>query len=378
MSPLHEAAIEMIEVPMPKISGKNSADIRLVVDALDLCYSKEHIDTFVIVSGDSDFSPLVSKLRENAKRVIGIGVRNSSSNLLIGNCDEFIFYDDIFGGAVGHLNQSLGNVPREKRQLFEFLVTTTQRLLQESRGSLYSSLIKDTMKRKKPEFNEANYGYSTFGDLLDDAKRHGLLVVERDARAGGTWVVQGLGAGVAITSESRSKRPRRRGRRKRSARDAQPVANGRAADSAAEAAPKPAADATDAGPGPAAAEGSAAAGLPAAATAKARMAAGAEATTGAKSEETGAAETSAKKKAAAKKKPARKTAAKKTAARKTAAKKKTAKKKATKKKTAPARSAGKKAAAKATDKTEKKAAPKSTAKKTKKTTSRKAAKKTTD
>ncbi|MFO7653466.1 MAG: NYN domain-containing protein [Candidatus Krumholzibacteriia bacterium] len=231
MGALHEAAIELIEVPTPKISGKNSADIRLVVDAIDLCYSKDHIDTFVIVSGDSDFSPLVSKLRENNKRVLGIGMRNSSSHLLISNCDEFIFYDDIYRTAMGRVTQSATHVPPDKRKLFDFLVQTTQRLLQESRGMLYSSLIKDTMKRKQPDFNEANYGYSTFGDLLEDAKRYGLLTVDRDARAGGTWVVQGLGATTgaagpkpaepptaAPATEPETASPRTRGRRRRGGR----------------------------------------------------------------------------------------------------------------------------------------------------------------
>jgi uncharacterized protein (TIGR00288 family) len=196
MSPLHEAAIELIEIPMPRISGKNSADIKLVVDAMDLCYSKEHIDTFVIVSGDSDFSPLVSKLRENNKRVIGIGVKNSSSHLLINNCDEFMFYDDIYRNAVGTPTLSSTHVPAEKRDLFDFLVNTAQGLLQESRGVLYSSLVKDTMTRKQPDFNERNYGYANFGELLEESRRLGLLKVERDARAGGTWVVQGLGEGA--------------------------------------------------------------------------------------------------------------------------------------------------------------------------------------
>ena len=191
MAPLHEAAIELIEIPTPRISGKNSADIKLVVDAMELCYSKDHIDTFVIVSGDSDFSPLVSKLRENNKRVIGVGVKNSSSHLLINNCDEFIFYDNIYSDAVGQTMRPVGNVPADKREMFEFLVGTVQSLLQASRGVLYSSLIKDTMTRKMPDFSERNYGYSTFGDLLDDSRRLGLLVVERDALAGGTWVVQG-------------------------------------------------------------------------------------------------------------------------------------------------------------------------------------------
>jgi len=207
MAPLHEAAIELIEVPAPKISGKNSADIRLVVDALDLCYSKDHINTFVIVSGDSDFSPLVSKLRENNKQVLGIGMRNSSSKLLIANCDEFIFYDDIYGSATGRLSQSTTNVPAEKRKLFEFLLATTRGLLQESRGVLYSSLIKDTMKRKRPDFNEGSYGYSTFGDLLDDAKKLGLLAVDRDEAAGGTWVVKGLGPDASAPPDRPSDRP---------------------------------------------------------------------------------------------------------------------------------------------------------------------------
>ena len=222
MSPLHEAAIELIEIPMPKISGKNSADIKLVVDAMDLCYSKDHIDTFVIVSGDSDFSPLVSKLRENNKRVIGIGMKNSSSRLLIGNCDEFIFYDDIIRQRTGRLSRSGINVPNEKRELLDFLVKTVQSLLMESRGVLYSSLIKDTMTRKQPDFNERAHGYSTFGELLEDARELGLLDVERDAAAGGTWVVRGLGEGIALekpgngtgpatgTGTSRSSRRRRR------------------------------------------------------------------------------------------------------------------------------------------------------------------------
>ncbi len=239
MAPLHEAAIELIEIPMPRISGKNSADIRLVVDAMDLCYSKDHIDTFVIVSGDSDFSPLVSKLRENDKRVIGIGVKNSSSNLLINNCDEFIFYDDIYRQAVGQLSKSVGNVPADKRELFDFLVQTAQGLLQESRGVLYSSLIKDTMTRKQPDFNERAYGYGNFGELLEDARQLGLLKVERDARAGGTWVVQGLGDGVGGLGEAgegngkgRSRRRRRSGSRGRDGEAAKTETDAKAADEA--------------------------------------------------------------------------------------------------------------------------------------------------
>jgi len=194
MSALHEAAIDLIEVPAPRISGKNSADIRMVVDCMDLCYAKEHIDTFVICSGDSDFSPLVSKLRENNKRVIGVGMKNSSSNLLIGNCDEFIFYDDIYRQNQKQPAVSDAAVPLDKRRMFEFLVQTVQSLLQESRDVLFSSLIKDTMTRKMPHFSERALGYSTFGDVLEEARNLGLLKVERDARSGGTWVVHGLGA----------------------------------------------------------------------------------------------------------------------------------------------------------------------------------------
>ena len=215
MTPLHEAAIELIEVPSPRISGKNSADIRLVVDAIDLCYAKGHIDTFVIVSGDSDFSPLVSKLRENNKGVIGIGVRSSSSHLLIANCDEFVFYDDIYQSAVTKLTKKVSSVPQDKRTLFDFLLQTTQNLLQESRGVLYSSLIKDTMKRKQPEFSEANFGYATFGDLLEDARDRGLIEVERDSRAGGTLVVLGLGKGEPAAASGASKSRRRRRDRSR-------------------------------------------------------------------------------------------------------------------------------------------------------------------
>ena len=189
MADLHEAAVELIEVPWPKMSGKNSADIRLVVDAMELCHGKAHVDTFVIVSGDSDFSPLVSKLRENNKSVIGIGVRGSSSHLLIANCDEFIFYDDLARDPAPAATESMKLVPESKRELFDLLLQTAQALQREGREMLYSSLIKDAMKRKRPDFNESRYGYATFGDMLEDAMAHGVLEVGRDERAGGTWVV---------------------------------------------------------------------------------------------------------------------------------------------------------------------------------------------
>jgi uncharacterized protein (TIGR00288 family) len=353
MSPLHEAAIELIEIPMPKISGKNSADIKLVVDAMDLCYSKDHIDTFVIVSGDSDFSPLVSKLRENNKRVIGIGMKNSSSRLLIGNCDEFIFYDDIIRQRVGRLSKSSVKVPSEKRELFDFLVKTVQSLLMESRGVLYSSLIKDTMTRKMPDFNERGYGYSTFGDLLEEARGLGLLDVERDAAAGGTWVVRGLGKGISLEKgsngngggTSRSSRRRRRSGRGGGQRDGKEAA----------AAAKPSDGAQEKGP--------------AKPTEK-------PVEKPAEKAAPKAAEKSETKKAApakktAKKSPARKTTSKKAPAKKGSAKK-TANKKAPAKKTAAKKPVTRKAPAK---KQAKKAATKKTTKKTTRSTTKKTAKK---
>jgi uncharacterized protein (TIGR00288 family) len=222
LTDLHQAGIELIEIPAPKLSGKNSADIRLVVDAMDMCYGKEHLDTYVIVSGDSDFSPLVSKLRENGKSVIGMGLRNSSSHLLIVNCDEFIFYDDLYIERVGRQLDGFSHVPAEKRKLFEFLIATIHGLLRESRGVLYSSLIKDTMKRKQPEFDEHQHGYSNFGDLLEEGMSHGLLEAIRDSRAGGTWVVTALGKGAQLVggqipaSRARSGERRRGGRGRRS------------------------------------------------------------------------------------------------------------------------------------------------------------------
>jgi uncharacterized protein (TIGR00288 family) len=199
MTQLHEAVVELIEIPRPRLSGKNSADIRLAVDAMDLCHGNEHIGSFVIVSGDSDFSPLVSKLRENNKSVLGVGMRNSSSQLLIANCDEFILYDDLAEQARGDTGIGLDQVPEEKREIFDVLLGTTQGLMRDGWHTLYSSLIKDTIKRKQPDFNESNYGYSTFGDLLEDAMAHGLMEVTRDEASGGTWVVTSLTPAVDRT-----------------------------------------------------------------------------------------------------------------------------------------------------------------------------------
>jgi len=189
--PLHEAAIELIEIPKRSMSGKNSADIRLCVDALDLCYSKEHIDTFVIVSGDSDFSPLVSKLKENGKRVIGLGMKESSSNLLIDNCDEFIYYEDLERplGTPPKIEQDL---PEKKKEAFQLLVDSVLALVRENKEVLWSSLVKETMKRKKPSFNESYHGYRTFSDLLEDAEKEGIIRLRTDARSG-TYVIVGFG-----------------------------------------------------------------------------------------------------------------------------------------------------------------------------------------
>src|SRR5512136_3006737 len=189
--PLHEAAIELIEIPKRAMTGKNSADIRLCVDALDLCYSKEHIDSFVIVSGDSDFSPLVSKLKENGKRVIGLGMKESSSNLLVNNCDEFIYYEDLERplGIPPKIEQDL---PEKKKEAFQLLVDSVVALVRENKEVLWSSMVKETMKRKKPSFNESYYGYRTFSDLLEDAEKEGIIQLRTDSRSG-TYVVTGFG-----------------------------------------------------------------------------------------------------------------------------------------------------------------------------------------
>lgn len=200
--PMHEAAFELIEIPHVRISGKNSADIRMVVDALDLCYTKPHVDTFVILSGDSDFSPLVSKLRENDKTVIGVGVKGATSDLLAANCDEFIFYDDLVrkqeqqGGARKRAPAAKTRVkdkPKAKeeddrRQRGLDLIVETVDMLIEERGeeeTIWGSMVKQTLKRRKPGFNESYYGFRTFSQLLEEAERQGLIKLERDARSGG-------------------------------------------------------------------------------------------------------------------------------------------------------------------------------------------------
>jgi uncharacterized protein (TIGR00288 family) len=193
--PLHEAAIELIEIPKRSQTGKNSADIRLVVDAMDLAFSKEHIDTFVIVSGDSDFSPLVSKLKENGKHVIGLGMVDSTSELLRDNCDEFIYYEDL-GKAAATPSPLPANLTENKRKAFELLMESLMALRRENKESLWSSMVKDTMKRKKPSFNEAYHGYRTFSELLLDAQKEGLLELATDPRSG-TYVVTRFGGELA-------------------------------------------------------------------------------------------------------------------------------------------------------------------------------------
>ncbi len=187
---LHESAIELIEVPKRSAAGKNSADIRMCVDAIDLAHSKSHIDTFAVLTGDSDFSPLVSKLKENGKRVIGLGMKDSTSGLLVDNCDEFIYYEDL--ERTVKAPDLPADVPPLKKDAFQMIVDTILALKRENRETLYSSLIKDTLKRKKPQFDENYHGYRTFQDLLEDMERHGLLSLTTDPRSG-TYAVTGFG-----------------------------------------------------------------------------------------------------------------------------------------------------------------------------------------
>jgi len=202
---MHEASFELIEIPHVRQAGKNSADIRMVVDALDLCYTKEHVDTFVIISGDSDFSPLVSKLRENNKIVIGVGVKNSTSDLLMANCDEFIYYDDLVrrqpprkkaaGKGVSPkpapgstAKAAKAAVDKDKKQDAWDLIVKTYEALVEERGEgekIWGSMIKQTLKRRKPGFSESHYGFRSFGQLLEEAEANGILELEREEKSGG-------------------------------------------------------------------------------------------------------------------------------------------------------------------------------------------------
>src|SRR5262245_35649402 len=191
-APLHEAAIELIEIPRRGVTGKNSADIRLCVDAMDLAYSKDHIDTFVIVSGDSDFSPLVSKLKELGKHVIGLGLAEATSDLLRDNCDEFIYYDDLDRVHVA-VPGLPAQIPEAKKKVFGLLLESLLALRRENKETLFSSMVKDTMKRKKPSVNGDILGYRTFSELLEDAAVNGLIDIERH-KGSGTYVVTRFGS----------------------------------------------------------------------------------------------------------------------------------------------------------------------------------------
>jgi uncharacterized protein (TIGR00288 family) len=202
---MHEATFELIEIPHVRQSGKNSADIRMVVDALDLCYTKSHVDTFVIISGDSDFSPLVSKLRENNKLVIGVGVKQSTSDLLTSNCDEFIFYDDLVRASEKQRGakrkkaaqksdeKDAAKGEEQKQQEAIDLVLATVEDLFEERGEedkVWGSMVKQAIKRRKPGFNERYHGFRTFGKLLEATRDRGLLELALDDRSGG-YIIKG-------------------------------------------------------------------------------------------------------------------------------------------------------------------------------------------
>jgi uncharacterized LabA/DUF88 family protein len=241
-APMHEASFELIEIPHVRQSGKNSADIRMVVDALDLCYTKAHVQTFVIISGDSDFSPLVSKLRENNKVVIGVGVKNSTSDLLIANCDEFIYYDDLVrkeeqrsrrkkavaapaasapagkqaaaasppaqaaapAAADGDAATKSGEPARrspsraksdaeKKQEAFDQVLATIEALADEREADdkIWGSMIKQTLKRQRPGFNESYHGFRSFNQLLEEARDRKLIELEKDDKSGG-YVVRAV------------------------------------------------------------------------------------------------------------------------------------------------------------------------------------------
>ncbi|WP_373990199.1 NYN domain-containing protein [Duganella sp. BuS-21] len=218
-APMHEANFELIEIPHVRQSGKNSADIRMVVDALDLCYTKSHVDTFVIISGDSDFSPLVSKLRENAKKVIGVGVKQSTSDLLVANCDEFIFYDDLVRESRRVRREAspdktpVKRSPEEERtrreemekrrsQAVEIAVDTFEALVLErgDSGKIWASVLKEAIKRRKPDFSESYYGFRTFGNLIEECKARGHLEFGRDEKSG-AYVYRGNGVPSAVAPQ---------------------------------------------------------------------------------------------------------------------------------------------------------------------------------
>jgi uncharacterized protein (TIGR00288 family) len=213
---MHEASFELIEIPHVRQSGKNSADIRMVVDALDLCYTKSHVDTFVVISGDSDFSPLVSKLRENNKIVIGVGVKESTSNLLIANCDEFIYYDDIVrqaerrkpkkkktnvkkenGKENGDDTQSApGKSQQRAEKAFGWVLETMDDLFSERdpEEKVWGSMVKQALKRRKPGFNERYHGFRSFSELLEQMEEQKMVTLEHDQKSGGYIITDYIGA----------------------------------------------------------------------------------------------------------------------------------------------------------------------------------------
>ena len=212
-APFHEAAIELIEIPKRSQTGKNSADIRLVVDAMDLAWSKSHVDTFVVVSGDSDFSPLVSKLKENGKHVIGLGMKGSTSELLRDNCDEFIYYEDLERQEQDDQQMATridATLPERQREVYTLLIEACNALRRENHEVLYASMIKDTMKRKKPSFDESYYGYRSFTHLLEDADNAGVVDIERSPKSG-TYMVTRFGERES-PRQSIERGPRRPGR----------------------------------------------------------------------------------------------------------------------------------------------------------------------
>ena len=224
---MHEANFELIEIPHVRQSGKNSADIRLVVDALDLCYTKAHVNTFVIISGDSDFSPLVSKLRENAKQVIGVGVRQSTSDLLVANCDEFIFYDDLVRESQRaqvrrerpEVQAATRRTPDEERKRkdelevrrragIDLAVQTFDALVAErGDGKIWASVLKEAIKRRKPDFSESGYGFRAFGNLLEEAQVRGLLEFGRDEKSGAYVFRSSAAPAQATPSHAAPQRP---------------------------------------------------------------------------------------------------------------------------------------------------------------------------
>jgi len=199
---MHAAAFELIEIPKTSYSGKNSADIRLVVDALDLCYTKTHVDIVAIVSGDSDFSPLVSKLRENGKTVVGVGVKSSTSNLLVENCDEFIYYDDLVRqtrkaakgrhkpAAKGAKEPSAATKAEKQQEVLDLVMETVEALFRDRDDTIWGSHVKQVIKRKQPHFSESYYGFRSFNDLLETARDKGLLEIEKDQRSGGYRILE--------------------------------------------------------------------------------------------------------------------------------------------------------------------------------------------